>query len=52
MARRRSWSCRGDGREVFDTVRFTRHLEAAYTTMWETWQRGEQPKTFSVEPIA
>ena len=37
---------------LFDTKRFVRHIEAAYTTMWETWQRGEQPKSFSVEPIA
>jgi protein O-GlcNAc transferase len=36
---------------LFDTPRFTRHIEAAYTTMWETWQRGEAPKSFSVEPI-
>ena len=36
---------------LFNTVRFTRHIEAAYTTMWETWQRGEAPKSFSVEPM-
>jgi predicted O-linked N-acetylglucosamine transferase (SPINDLY family) len=36
---------------LFNTVRVTRHIEAAYTTMWETWQRGEAPKSFSVEPI-
>ena len=36
---------------LFNTVRFTRHIEAAYTTMWETWQRGEAPRSFSVEPI-
>jgi predicted O-linked N-acetylglucosamine transferase (SPINDLY family) len=36
---------------LFDTDRFARHIEAAYTTMWETWQRGEAPKSFSVEPI-
>jgi protein O-GlcNAc transferase len=35
---------------LFDAVRFTRHIEAAYTKMWETWQRGEAPKSFSVEP--
>ena len=40
-----------DSYPLFDTVRFTRHIEAAYTTMWETWQRGEPPKSFSVEPI-
>jgi predicted O-linked N-acetylglucosamine transferase (SPINDLY family) len=36
---------------LFDTARFTRHLEAAYITMWETWQRGETPKSFSVAPL-
>jgi predicted O-linked N-acetylglucosamine transferase (SPINDLY family) len=36
---------------LFDTARFTRHLEAAYTTMWETWQRGEAPQAFAVAPI-
>jgi hypothetical protein len=36
---------------LFDTDRFARHIEAAHTTMWETWQRGEAPKSFSVEPI-
>jgi predicted O-linked N-acetylglucosamine transferase (SPINDLY family) len=34
---------------LFDTARFTRHIEAAYTTMWEIWQRGEAPKSFSVD---
>jgi predicted O-linked N-acetylglucosamine transferase (SPINDLY family) len=36
---------------LFDTARFTRHIEAAYTTMWEIWQRGERPKHFAVEPL-
>ena len=36
---------------LFNTERFARSIEAAYTTMWETWQRGEGPKSFSVEPI-
>ncbi len=36
---------------LFDTPRFARHIEAAYTTMWEIWQRGERPSSFSVEPI-
>ena len=35
---------------LFDTDRFRRHIEAAYMTMWELWQRGEQPRSFSVEP--
>jgi predicted O-linked N-acetylglucosamine transferase (SPINDLY family) len=33
---------------LFDTDRFRRHLEAAYTTMWEAYQRGEQPRSFAV----
>jgi protein O-GlcNAc transferase len=37
---------------LFNTARFTHHLEAAYVTMWENWQRGEPPKAFSVAPIA
>jgi predicted O-linked N-acetylglucosamine transferase (SPINDLY family) len=36
---------------LFNTDRFARHIEAAYTTMWQTWQRGEAPRSFSVEPI-
>jgi predicted O-linked N-acetylglucosamine transferase (SPINDLY family) len=36
---------------LFNTERFACHIEAAYRTMWETWQRGEVPKSFSVEPI-
>jgi predicted O-linked N-acetylglucosamine transferase (SPINDLY family) len=33
---------------LLDTERLTRHLEAAYRTMWEVWQRGEGPRSFSV----
>jgi predicted O-linked N-acetylglucosamine transferase (SPINDLY family) len=36
---------------LFDTARFTRHLEAAYTTMWERAERGERPQSFAVGPI-
>jgi protein O-GlcNAc transferase len=35
---------------LFDSDRFCRHIECAYTTMWELWQRGERPRSFSVEP--
>jgi predicted O-linked N-acetylglucosamine transferase (SPINDLY family) len=34
---------------LFDTERFARNLEAAYTTMWECVQRGEPPRSFAVE---
>ena len=33
---------------LFDTARFTRHIEAAYMAMFDTWQRGQAPKSFSV----
>lgn len=33
---------------LFDTARFTRHLELAYATMWENHQRGREPYAFSV----
>jgi protein O-GlcNAc transferase len=33
---------------LFDTERFTRHIEAAYITMWERSQRGEAPQSFAV----
>jgi predicted O-linked N-acetylglucosamine transferase (SPINDLY family) len=36
---------------LFDTDRFRRHLEAAYTTMYEINRRGESPRSFSVEPL-
>src|SRR5262249_23908036 len=36
---------------LFDTARFTRHIEAAYTTMWERHQMGELPESFTVKPI-
>jgi protein O-GlcNAc transferase len=35
---------------LFDTPRFTRHIEAAYTTMWGRYQRGERPQAFAVSP--
>jgi predicted O-linked N-acetylglucosamine transferase (SPINDLY family) len=37
---------------LFDTDRFRRHVEAAYTTMWERYQRGERPESFAVQPMA
>lgn len=36
---------------LFNTGRFRRHIEAAYTTMWEIHQRGEEPRTFAVMPL-
>jgi protein O-GlcNAc transferase len=36
---------------LFDTDRFCRHLESAFSQMWEIQQRGELPHGFSVESI-
>jgi predicted O-linked N-acetylglucosamine transferase (SPINDLY family) len=33
---------------LFDTARFTRHLEAAYRRMWESRLSGEKPRGFDV----
>ena len=36
---------------LFDVERFRRHIESAYITMYERYQRGEPPQSFSVVPI-
>jgi predicted O-linked N-acetylglucosamine transferase (SPINDLY family) len=36
---------------LFDTERSVRHIEAAYTKMWEIWQRGESPRSFRIDCI-
>jgi predicted O-linked N-acetylglucosamine transferase (SPINDLY family) len=36
---------------LFDTERYTRQLEAAYTKMWQRAQNGEAPESFDVEPL-
>jgi predicted O-linked N-acetylglucosamine transferase (SPINDLY family) len=41
-----------DTTPMFDTARFARYLESAYTTMWERQQRSEPPASFSVERSA
>jgi predicted O-linked N-acetylglucosamine transferase (SPINDLY family) len=43
-------SANRDTYPLFDTDRFRRHIEAAYTTMWERYQRGEPPESFAVVP--
>src|SRR5262249_6232431 len=35
---------------LFHSGPFCRHIEAAYTTMWELSQRDASPQSFSVEP--
>jgi predicted O-linked N-acetylglucosamine transferase (SPINDLY family) len=36
---------------LFDTERFTRHLESAYVRMWERAEQGLTPAAFSVDPL-
>jgi protein O-GlcNAc transferase len=36
---------------LFDTDRFRRHIESAYATMLDIWQRGEAARSFSVSAI-
>jgi len=36
---------------LFDSARLARHIESAYATMWEIWQRGEAPRSFGVSPL-
>ena len=36
---------------LFDTTRAARHIEAAYTAIWERHQKGMPPQAFAVEPI-
>jgi predicted O-linked N-acetylglucosamine transferase (SPINDLY family) len=33
---------------LFDTARYTRHLEAAYVRMWERAERAEAPAGFDI----
>jgi predicted O-linked N-acetylglucosamine transferase (SPINDLY family) len=35
---------------LFDTDRSRRHIESAYTKMFEMWQQGESPRSFAVVP--
>jgi protein O-GlcNAc transferase len=37
---------------LFDSDGFRRGIEAAYTTMWDIYRRGESPRSFRVEPKA
>jgi predicted O-linked N-acetylglucosamine transferase (SPINDLY family) len=37
---------------LFNTHRFTAHIEATYTAIWERHQRGESPSSFAVPPLA
>jgi len=37
---------------LFDTARFRRHIEAAYTMMWQRHEDGLPPAAFAVPPMA
>ncbi len=36
---------------LFDSRRFTRHIESAFDTMWRRHAAGEAPRAFAVAPI-
>ena len=36
---------------LFDSQRFARHIEQAFTTMMAMHRRGEPPRAFDVAPI-
>src|SRR5579859_1368639 len=40
-----------DACALFDTARFTRHMETAYSIMWQRHQAGGLPESFAVPPI-
>ena len=50
-ALRRRLARNRDTYPLFDTARFTRHIEAAYTTMWQRYQNGAAPEAFAVESV-
>jgi protein O-GlcNAc transferase len=41
-----------DASALFDTARFTRHLEAAFKTMVARHERRDMPESFAVERAA
>jgi predicted O-linked N-acetylglucosamine transferase (SPINDLY family) len=36
---------------LFNTQRFTAHIEAAYSLIWQRYQQGETPSSFAVPPL-
>jgi len=48
---RRKLEANRASRALFDTARLCRHVESAYETMWNRYERGEPPISFSVAPI-
>lgn len=49
--RRRLASARQNA-PLFDTRRFTRHLESAYRLMWQRFEQGLAPQGFDLAPIS
>jgi len=45
---RKAIGLRRHGSALFDTARYTRHLEAAYRKMWDIYQSGGAPQNFGV----
>ncbi|MCK9993844.1 MAG: protein O-GlcNAc transferase [Alphaproteobacteria bacterium] len=40
-----------DTAPLFNSTRYTRHLDAAYHEMWRLHQAGEKPKPLSIRPV-
>ena len=38
-----------DTKPLFDSERYCRNLEGAYSKMFEMWRKGEAPKSFAVD---
>jgi len=39
-----------DGSALFDAPRYTRNLERTYETMFDIWLKGEEPRSFAIDP--
>jgi predicted O-linked N-acetylglucosamine transferase (SPINDLY family) len=49
IALRQKLAVNRDGSALFDPVKLTGNIEAAYARMWQTWLSGERPASFSIE---
>ena len=49
IALRQKLAVNRDGSDLFDPVKLTGNIEAAYARMWQTWLSGERPAAFSIE---
>jgi protein O-GlcNAc transferase len=50
-AARRKLAANRSRSPLFDGDRFRRNIEAAYSTMWDIYRRGERPRGFRVEAM-